>query len=162
MRRMQWIAAVVAASVGFVVGVTACAQPGDRGVDEAPAGPVPWDTTLDLGAPGGHLATATAVSFYPACGNEVLQFDGRSWYPFAPANPSDFPADPLQADDADARAMDLAGEPATNAGMVIAPGPGDAVGTLVVFEGGFAYWQSDSGDLDTWLVTTEITYQWVC
>ena len=40
--------------------------------------------------------------------------------------------------------------------------PGDDTGTLTIYDDGTAYWVSDNGDLDTWLTTDEITYEWVC
>jgi hypothetical protein len=60
---------------------------------------------------------------------------------------------------ADAATMAVA---AGSVGRVVAPGPGDDVGTLVIYQNGLAYWVSDSGDLDTWLTDTELTYNWVC
>jgi hypothetical protein len=45
---------------------------------------------------------------------------------------------------------------------VVAPGPGDDIGTLVVWSDGVARWVSDSRDLDVWMVDDEITYGWVC
>ena len=47
-------------------------------------------------------------------------------------------------------------------GAVVAPGPGDDVGTLVIYENGLAYWQADSGGLHTWLTTREVEYNWAC
>ena len=45
---------------------------------------------------------------------------------------------------------------------VPAPGPGDDVGTLVVWADGVGRWTSDSGDIDVWVVDEELTYNWVC
>ena len=42
------------------------------------------------------------------------------------------------------------------------PGPGDDIGTLVVWADGVARWASDSGKLDVWMIDDEITYPWVC
>ena len=42
------------------------------------------------------------------------------------------------------------------------PGPGDDVGTLVVWADGVARWVSDSGKIDVWMIDDEITYMWVC
>ena len=57
--------------------------------------------------------------------------------------------------------------PASPAGFgglarVMEPGPGDDVGTLVIWADGVARFVSDSGDLTAWMVTDEITYDWVC
>ncbi|MGH9135232.1 MAG: hypothetical protein ACRDZZ_14935 [Ilumatobacteraceae bacterium] len=45
---------------------------------------------------------------------------------------------------------------------VAPPGPGDDIGTLVVWADGVARWTSDSGDLDVWMIDDEIVYNWVC
>jgi hypothetical protein len=45
---------------------------------------------------------------------------------------------------------------------VAPPGPGDDIGTLVVWAVGVARWVSDSGVLDVWLIDDEVTYNWVC
>jgi hypothetical protein len=39
---------------------------------------------------------------------------------------------------------------------VVDPGPGDDIGTLTVWADGVARWESDSGNLATWLVDDEI------
>ena len=45
---------------------------------------------------------------------------------------------------------------------VVAPGPGDDVGTLVIYKNDLAYWQADSGDLHTWLTNQKLEYGWAC
>ncbi|PKQ18945.1 MAG: hypothetical protein CVT68_00855 [Actinobacteria bacterium HGW-Actinobacteria-8] len=165
MRLFRVVGAAVAFAVGMLIGIAGCATP-----DGSP-GPVPGPgVRIELGSPGDQIATYDGVRFYPACGNETLGFDGRLWFPFTPANPEDFPTPGAAADDAAATASGFTrsgagsgqGTASTSVGMVIAPGPGDDVGTLTVYEGGFAYWVSDSGDVDTWLTTTKIEYNWVC
>ena len=42
------------------------------------------------------------------------------------------------------------------------PEPGDDAGTMVIYEGGHAYWESENGALNTWLTTTELDYNWIC
>lgn len=154
------VAAAIAFAAGMLVGIGGCASFGGS------PGPQPGpDGRMDLGSPGARIATYEGVSFYPACGNETLAYEGKLWFPFAPANPEDFPTP-----DATAAAVGLGGvaaasEPGTvsaSVGMVIAPGPGDDVGTLTAYDGGFAYWVSDSGDLDTWLTNTKLEYTWAC
>lgn len=156
------VGAAVAFAVGMLIGMGGCATSAD------PLAPVPNpDGQLDLGSPGTQIATYEDVQFYPACGNETLAHDGKLWFPFRPANPEDFP-DPSAKADADAAVSmrdGTASSPGTVSvavGMVVPPGPGDDVGTLTVYEGGFAYWISDSGNLDTWLTTTTIEYLWMC
>lgn len=159
------VAAAVAFALGMLVGISGCAALGGS------PGPVPGpDGRMDLGIPGDSMGTYDGVRFYPACGNETLAHEGKVWFPFRPANPEDFPTAGAGADDAPAMDRGPTGSGAASApgtvsvsvGMVIAPGPGDDLGTLTVYEGGFAYWVSDSGDLDTWLTNTKIEYLWVC
>ncbi|MDN4478738.1 hypothetical protein QQX10_11110 [Demequina sp. SYSU T00039] len=151
MARKQ-VAAVVAVIAALVLGtlLTACASP-------ETGGGVEYDETLDLGVPGDALQLETGVLYYPACGNEVLTWDGAPWYPYRPANVDELPADPIGAFHAAAMAEPVAFVPA-----VVAPGPGDDRGTLVIFEGALAYWESDSGDLSTWLTRTELENWWAC
>lgn len=120
--------------------------------------PVTWDGEYDFGAPGEAISVTADVPFYPACGNEVLSWDGRDWYPFTPSNPDAFPDPTLDI------LPTIEGWPSGGASvaMVAAPGPGDDVGTLVVYENDLAYWVSDSRDLDTWMTNTNLTYSWLC
>jgi hypothetical protein len=109
--------------------------------------------------------TYEGVAFYPACGTEILEHEGVTWYPVAHVgfDPADEQLAQLLADIA---AADR--EPSPVAGVngfaarVAEPGPGDDVGTLVVWSDGVARWVSDSGTLDVWLVDDELTYDWVC
>jgi len=150
MRSRTGLAAILTALL-----LAGCAAPG--------AEPHTWGTSYDYGTPGTVADAYTGVMYYPACGNEVLTFDGRRWFPFEPSNAADLPSDPLSAasasDAADAASLVVAVGPV---GAVVAPGPGDDVGTLVVFENVLAYWESDSGRISTWLTTREIEYNWVC
>lgn|GEM_PF-755746 len=165
MRNFRVIAAAVAFAAGLLVGIAGCAAPGGL-----PGSVTTPDGRLDLGSPGAQIATYDGVRFYPACGNETLAYEGKVWFPFRPTNPEDFPIARAAADDATAAARGLPGMAGASApgtvsasvGMVVAPGPGDDVGTLTVYDGGFAYWISESGDLDTWLTNTKIEYNWVC
>jgi hypothetical protein len=45
---------------------------------------------------------------------------------------------------------------------VPSPGPGDDIGTLVVWADGVARWTSESGKLDVWMIDEVISYSWVC
>lgn len=113
-------------------------------------------------------ATHDDVEFYPACGNETLTYDGKMWFPFTPEDTTGFPP---RGDDAAAASVTAVlgvggasghGVVLARVPLVIAPGPGDDVGTLTVYEGGFAYWESDSGNLETWLTNIKIEYNWAC
>jgi hypothetical protein len=154
MRTRSLLAAI--AGVGLLSG---CAS--------SEARPVEWDGTYDFGTPGAVESTLVDVEYYPACGNEILAIDGNEWYPFTPENPDDFPdpaLDILPVIDGLPSKGNSAGHISTDAavGAVAAPGPGDAIGTLVVYGNDLAYWVSDSRNLDTWLTASELEYNWVC
>lgn len=104
------------------------------------------------------------VEFYPACGNEILDHLGVTWFSIVAAG--GVPVDPALQPQVD-EVFSSEREPSPVAGKrglvrVAAPGPGDDIGTLVVWADGVARWVSDSGDLDQWLVADEIQYMWVC
>ncbi|TQM96818.1 hypothetical protein FB476_1710 [Ornithinimicrobium humiphilum] len=100
------------------------------------------------------------MPFYPACGNEVLELDGTTWYQLY--------RDEQRALDAELDGGTAGGANAlmvvtdVSAPRVVAPGPGDDVGDVTVFSDGFARFESDSGDLSTWLTTEVRTYNWEC
>ena len=105
-----------------------------------------------------------AVEFYPACGNETLEHFGVTWYPIA--NVGFGPTDPTFQEQVDG-VLAQEREPSPVSGVrglvhVVAPGPGDDSGTLVVWADGVARWVSDSGELDVWMIDEELTYNWVC
>ncbi|MDN4491679.1 hypothetical protein QQX13_12625 [Demequina sp. SYSU T00068] len=156
MARKQ-VAAVVAVIAALVLGtlLTACASP-------ETGGGVEYGERLDLGVPGDLVETVAGVAGYPACGTETIAHDGTTWYPFEPSNLDEFPTVAALASTGGlggglSRGATRIGFPA-----VVAPGPGDDVGTLTVYEGGFAFWRSDSGDLETWLTDRELEYWWAC
>lgn len=114
-------------------------------------------------APVPIVAVHEGVGFYPACGNETLTFDGETWYQLNHYDGYDEEYATIYEAFADAER-----EPSPVAGRrgfapaVVAPGPGDDIGTLVIWADGVARWVSESGDLDVWMVDDEITYNWVC
>lgn len=134
--------------------------------------------------PGGSAAAGTVVqvhedvSFYPACGNEVLDLDGTTWYQLlpdeqralredpdnensmGPASPGTFTMVPSPLRPSQEPMMTLTR--GIKAPAVVAPGPGDDVGDVTVFTDGLALFESDSGDLTTWLTRAERTYNWEC
>lgn len=99
------------------------------------------------------------VNFYPACGNEQLEHEGIVWYQ---VQEFEYPEIYDRAANGDRENPPEGAAPAGFAPRVVAPGPGDDVGTLVVWSDGVAHFASDSGDLTAWLVTDELTYEWVC
>lgn len=104
------------------------------------------------------------VEFYPACGNEPLEHDGVVWYQ---VQQSEYPEIYERAANGyrenipaqvTARGFALHGF----APLVAPPGPGDDIGTLVVWSDDVAWFVSDSGNLTAWLVREELTYPWEC
>lgn len=124
-----------------------------------------WESAYDYGKPGQVVLVQARVPYYPACKNEILNVGGRTWFPYTPSNADQLPVDPLAeapttaADSVAAGAHGAAVEPV---GAVVAPSPGDDVGTLVIYEGDLAYWESDSGKFHTWLTNHKIEYNWAC
>jgi hypothetical protein len=125
---------------------------------EAPATGTPSTTSVDI------AGVYESIEFYPACGNETLQHDGVTWYPIVHTGYDPMDAD-LQARIDEVFAVNREDSPVAGAhgfARVVAPGPGDDIGTLVVWSDGVARWVSDSRELDVWMVDDEITYTWVC
>ncbi|WP_062205469.1 hypothetical protein [Demequina salsinemoris] len=132
----------------------------------------------DHGSPGAVIDVREAVEYYPACGDESLTIDGVAWYPYQPTNLADFPDDPLEdAGVTEAAALvdpvylpigagtvaaAASAARAVAAASIAPPDPGDDIGTMVIYEGDFAYWVSDSGVSDGWLTTDVIDYDWIC
>jgi len=104
-------------------------------------------------APQGYASVTHNVVYYPACGNETLIYEGKTWYPIS----RDWATPTTQAFAASGGRGISASVP-----MVAPPGPGDDLGTLYVYQEGRAYWVSDNGSLDTWLTLVPQTYNWVC
>ena len=105
-------------------------------------------------SPSGYSAIEPGVAYYPACGNEVLEYNGRTWYPIA----RDDWATPSAQGEWPSGGRGLG----ASVHMVAAPGPGDDMGSLYVYPDGRAYWVSDSGEIDTWLTLVPQSYNWVC
>ncbi len=126
-------------------------------VTTTPVTTTPVSTTVPV------VAVHEEVSFYPACGNETLTFEGRTWYQLNHLDGYDEDYATIYQEFADAE-RDPSPVVGTRgfAPAVVEPGPGDDVGTLVIWADGVARWVSNSGDLDVWMVDDEITYDWVC
>lgn len=105
-----------------------------------------------------------SVEFYPACGSETLDHLGVTWYQLVhPGYEAAYPE--LQERFDEVIAVDRAASPVAGiAGFarVGPPGPGDDIGTLVVWADGVARWVSDSGQLDVWMVDERIVNPWPC
>ncbi|WP_010149370.1 hypothetical protein, partial [Serinicoccus profundi] len=142
-------------------------------------GDVSREGTPGVSAPPGTVVQVHKdVAFYPACGNEVLNLNGTKWYQLLPEEQRALREDP---DDADSMgpalpeafmivrssAPPLPGPQRTpslgiHVPAVVAPGRGDDIGDVTVFGDGLARFESDSGDLTTWLTREKRTYNWVC
>lgn len=134
----------------------------------APTIAVPDTTTSAATTPATTMsvpivAVHADVAFYPACGNETLTFEGVTWYQLKQFDGYDDEYAEIYQTfaHADREASPVAGWRGFAPG-VVAPGPGDDIGTLVIWADGVARWVSDSRDLDTWMVDDEITYNWDC
>lgn len=138
------------AVVTMVLALAGCALSGAKSVD--PQG------TYDFGTPGSVESTLTGVDYDPTCGNETLQGDGRTWFPFTPSNADEFPDPALEILPMidGLRAAGTSGETGE-----ASEAPYD-VGTLVIYENGLAYWVSDSRAYDTWLTNRELDFTWLC
>jgi hypothetical protein len=150
----RWIPMMLVSIVG-VAGFAGCGSD-DEG---ASAGPSLPESTLP--APSGTEVAAVYedVDYYGACGNETLTTDeGISFYPLT--------SDEVEALDLDAYAVDGAPPGSGPEGFrsplgVAPPGPGDDVGTLVVYGDGIARFESDSGNV-RWLTDEFREFAFVC
>ena len=153
MRRIREVA--VSVMVGALLALGGCAPGGNPG---GPASPEPESQ----GPHGAVSSVHEDVMYYPACGNETLDYEGTMWFPFS-SDESETWATPVAM--ADAAPGGLGGgfaRVALRLPTVAAPGPGDDIGTLTIYEDGIAYWVSENGELDTWLTSTPLEYNWVC
>jgi hypothetical protein len=110
------------------------------------------------------LGVYTAVKAYPACGNETLEHLGVTWYPLVHVGSEPIDGN-LRSRVDQVLAVEREASPIQGLqgfARVAPPGPGDDVGTLVVWADGVARWTSDSGQLDVWMIDDVIEYSWVC
>ena len=98
------------------------------------------------------------VDAYPACGNEPVRHDGVTWYPFDAGSAPELWKSAIESVNREVYEVAIV----SGFARVAPPGPGDDLGTLIVWADGIARWMSDSGNLDVWLTTDELTYDWVC
>ncbi len=110
--------------------------------------PEPTDSTIEI------VRTVRAVEYYGACGNEILELDGETWYPIASVDLGGEPFDTTRYAPLPPVAQSLV--------RVAPPGPGDDTGTLYVFADGIGRFVSDSGLIDNWLTTVEQQYMFAC
>jgi hypothetical protein len=98
------------------------------------------------------------VEHYPACANTPYQAGGTTWYPVVDWADTTL-AETYRAITSVPRAEP--GGPRGWAPRVVAPGPGDDIGTLVVWVDGVARFTSDSG-LVEWATALPQVYNWEC
>jgi hypothetical protein len=148
----SWALGVVSCSIAFA---------GCGSDDQSPA----------AATPVGIVGVYEAIEFYPACGNETLNHQGVTWYTLVPVGfdlPARLTSNPGDADRQnmidEVFAVARAESPvAGRYGLkVVPPGPGDDIGTLVVWADGVARWVSDSRNLDVWMIDDPIRYIWAC
>ncbi len=124
------------------------------GSDE-PAGTEP--TTVATPEPE-IVAVYRNFEYYGACGNETVLIENTVFSP-VPTEPTDDVV-PGVAVAIDESRYPL--PPDLNGLVRVAPpGPGDDIGTMIVYSDGFARFESDSGWI-IWLTDQEQTYGWVC
>jgi hypothetical protein len=105
-----------------------------------------------------------SVEFYPACGSETLDHLEVTWYQLV--HPGYEPAyTQLQERFDEVIAVERAESPVAGVNgfvRVTPPGPGDDIGTLVVWADGVARWVSDNGQLDVWMADEKVVEPWPC
>jgi hypothetical protein len=106
-------------------------------------------TTTTPGETVEILDILRGFSYYGACGNETVDVAGTVYYPLLPED--------LAALDTSRYPTD----PAEGAVRVAPPGPGDDVGSMIVYADGIARFESDSGWI-IWLTDVEQSYGWEC
>ena len=99
-----------------------------------------------------------------ACGNESLEHDGVTWYQVQRSEHTEAWARAAEGnreaipDDVGVQGF----APHGFGARVAPPGPGDDVGTLVVWSDDVAWFVSENGQYTAWLVREEPTYGWEC
>lgn len=88
------------------------------------------------------------VSFYGACGNEVLHHEDLVLYQLLPEEEIDVTR--------------YGSGMGVHVRAVAPPGPGDDIGTLTLYDDGYARFVSENGEYDIWLTEEERDYNWVC
>lgn len=141
MKKLAWIALVIAVVVG--IGLSLYAES-----ERSRSGPT-------------IVATFEDVHWYPPCATEPVLIGGTLYYPLpmmdvtgnapGPFNDSTYPL---------ASGVGTRGRLGA-LGRVVAPGPGDDVGTVIVYSDGMARFESDSGNVD-WLTSEKQTYGYIC
>ncbi len=111
------------------------------------------------------VAVYENVNWYPACATSPIELGGRLFYPLpmgAPAvDESKYPLPPSHSGSALSGFGAAPGALGTVVPRVVAPGPGDDIGTVVAYSDGMARFESDSGNV-AWLTLEKQYYGYVC
>ena len=103
------------------------------------------------------------VAFYPACGNETLELPETSWYVVGQIGYRPFQENLVRlVEQIEAAPRELPATPPSGIVRVAPPGPGDDIGTLVVWSDGVARWTSERGTIDVWMIDEPIERNWDC
>lgn len=149
---------VAGISLITLLALTACG--GDDGAGEATTTTAATSTTASSAtAPGGEVTIVDVFEgfeFYNPCQNSTIDIDGTSYYSVPDRSTGDSGEFPV----IDESRYPLPEAPQGFA-RIMPPGPGDDVGTMIVYSDGFARFESDSG-LVSWFTDQELTYNWVC
>ena len=94
--------------------------------------------------------------YYGACGNETVPVGEQTFFPLLPDDRSEIDPALYPLPPSDSGISGFAAAP-----RVVSPGPGDDIGTMVVYSDGIARFESESGRI-IWLTDQEQTYGWVC
>ena len=114
----------------------------------------------DAPTPTGPQIVAVVEDFnwYPPCATNPIEIEGDLYYPLPwgapPVDESKYPL-PTPTVAALAVSIDL-GLP-----RVVPPGPGDDIGTVILYSDGMARFESESGNV-AWLTREEQQYGYVC
>lgn len=146
-------------SVVTVLTLAAC------GSDDAPAATTGAPATTAAPTTTTVVAAGEAVSivevidgyeYYNPCQNSEIEVNGVTYY----SVPDGFDAGLGEYPEIDESRYPLPDEPQGFA-RIMPPGPGDDVGTMILYSDGIARYESDSG-MVSWFTTDELTYSWVC
>jgi hypothetical protein len=143
--RLSGLTMVVSAAVALA----ACAS-GAPSTTETPDGPA-------------IVAIFEDVNWYPPCAISPIELGGDLYYPLPMgAPPVDASLYPVPWEQSDAReATPLAVKIVSDVSRVVPPGPGDDIGTVIVYSDGMARFESHSGNV-AWLTREVQEYGYVC
>lgn len=135
-----------------------------------------WGGGSDRATPGGQpqagaptiVTVYEDVNWYPPCATYPIELGGRPFYPLPmgapPVDESKYPlpaVDALGWEDSGWVGSPIGTSLSTGLQKVVAPGPGDDVGTVIEYSDGMARFESESGNV-AWLTVEVQEYGYVC